>query len=739
MRWISLLLPILAPLAFAAAPTANSAISVDLQLLLGSGVGTTISADHQGNLILSGQAHDCSLPVVHPLSTCVWLWLAKLDPTGQTILFATYFGDPKAQASVVSIQADPAGNLTILSSLTQTDLPAVNAIQSQAKGNYDLHIFKLAADGSRVIYATYLGGRGFDLPKALALDAQGAAYILLESGNSPDFPTTSQSLTSTAADNWVVAKLSPDGQSLQYAAAFPRVLFESLFNLQVDAAGAAWIVGGSDMLRLTPDGSALQRRSLPSWAVGRYPTLIPAVEGGYWLAGSEQNQALPTTPDAYQPASAPSPYLRIENGQIKPFTTPMPAKHIVQFAVDPFEIFRVYAATDAGLFKTEDNGWIWDPPLFTQPCDSIAIDPADQNALYVTSGGGLYRSTDRGQNWTRLSSGVRGIALDSHVPGLLYSSSGRSEDGGVTWQPFLIPQPVNGPCDSGCLFTTAVGVMPDPVQARRVYVFTETRCTGLCFVIPGLLRSDDAGRTLAGVPTAGVTGSSVAVDPLTQDLYIVSGGAVDVFRKSNLSIPEVLSVPEAQSIAIDPANGTVYLALTNSTIIQSADGARTWTAFITVPGPPPLITVSAAGVLHITQPATFTDSYAFHFDSSGQVVYGTAFGGWNTSAGVAAIGSNGHVFLGGITGGGMPLSNAWQSNFGGRTDGFVAEFDATGALLNSTYLGGLLNDTVTSLIPQDDGSVIVLGYSSSKEFLSQLQPSALGAGDYFVLRFHPNP
>jgi len=60
-------------------------------------------------------------------------------------------------------------------------------------------------------------------------------------------------------------------------------------------------------------------------------------------------------------------------------------------------------------------------------------------------------------------------------------------------------------------------------------------------------------------------------------------------------------------------------------------------------------------------------------------------------------------------------------------------------LLNSTYLGGLLNDTVTSLIPQDDGSVIVLGYSSSKEFLSQLQPSALGAGDYFVLRFHPNP
>jgi hypothetical protein len=143
--------------------------------------------------------------------------------------------------------------------------------------------------------------------------------------------------------------------------------------------------------------------------------------------------------------------------------------------------------------------------------------------------------------------------------------------------------------------------------------------------------------------------------------------------------------------------------------------------------------------LHVTQPLTLTDSYAFHADNSGQVVYGTAFGGWNTSATTAALGSNGHLFLGGSTSGGLPLSNAWQSNYGGRTDGFVAEFDASGALLNSTYLGGSFDENITSLIPQDDGSVIVVGFSDSKEFISQLQPSPIGGGDYFVLRFRPNP
>ena len=197
-------------------------------------------------------------------------------------------------------------------------------------------------------------------------------------------------------------------------------------------------------------------------------------------------------------------------------------------------------------------------------------------------------------------------------------------------------------------------------------------------------------------------------------------------------------MPEAQTIALDPANGTLYLALTNLTIIKSADGGRTWTPLVTVPGPPSLLTVSIGGVLHVTQPLTLTDSYAFHFDNSGQIVYGTAFGGWYTSTTAAALGSNGHLFLGGSTGGGLPLSNAWQSNFGGRTDGFVAEFDAGGALLNSTYLGGTLDENISALIPQDDGSVIVVGFSASKEFLSQFQPSPIGGGNYFILRLVPN-
>jgi hypothetical protein len=142
-------------------------------------------------------------------------------------------------------------------------------------------------------------------------------------------------------------------------------------------------------------------------------------------------------------------------------------------------------------------------------------------------------------------------------------------------------------------------------------------------------------------------------------------------------------------------------------------------------------------VLNVALPPVLTNVFAFHFDSAGNVLYGTYFGGWNTTATAAAVGPNGHLFLGGNTGSGLPVSNALQTQYAGGTDGFVAEFDPNGTLLRSTYLGGAGNDQVFALIPQDDGSVIVTGISSSNDFLSQLQLSPIGGGNLFVVRLRP--
>src|SRR5579863_4527701 len=124
MRWVWKLLAVLASIGPAAAQSLDPALSIgNLELY-------SVTADPHGNIVLAGQSKDCSLPVVNPIDTCGWLWIAKLDPTGSTILFATYFGPPKAQATVVSVQADGAGNITVVSYGADSSLPAINAIQA---------------------------------------------------------------------------------------------------------------------------------------------------------------------------------------------------------------------------------------------------------------------------------------------------------------------------------------------------------------------------------------------------------------------------------------------------------------------------------------------------------------------------------------------------------------------------------------------------------------------------------
>src|SRR5260370_5306632 len=304
------LMTIFTPLTLAVAASIDYSISVDVSHLF----SPQVTADRQGNLILSGFVRDCSLPAVNAISACGPIWAAKLDATGQKILFATYLGDSSITSTDFSafprgVKADRDGNIIMVSGVNKALLPAVNAIQSSVPGRTSLYLFKLASDGSRLIYATYLGGSGSDTPVSLAVDDQGAASVLV-STNSQDFPPTPQALSTSAYGRSALAKLSPDGGALVYSATFPWVF--TILPLRVDATGAAVLVSSDATLTLSADGSRLDRAPFPQWARGLYPWILPAAGGGSWITGSVTNGLLPVTPGAMQSISGRPAYLRIE-------------------------------------------------------------------------------------------------------------------------------------------------------------------------------------------------------------------------------------------------------------------------------------------------------------------------------------------------------------------------------------------------------------------------------------------
>jgi hypothetical protein len=707
-----------------------------------------ITADRQGNFIIAGLAADCSLTVVNPLSVCGPLWIAKLDPSGTTIVFATYIGSASASnlappngtpsvpvVTVPSVAADRDGNIVLLSSSAQNILPVANAVQNTVAGARNLYVLKLAADGSRIIYATYLGGSGTDTPAALALDDSGAVY-LGASTNSPDFPTTPQSLAGTGTYRSVIVKLPPGGRPLQYAAFLEPMYLQPL---QVDPSGAVWFIDSRQILKLAPDGSALDRSPLPSWAAGSLnTTVLPTDDGGYWLWGATTGH-LPVTPDAAQPSIDPVPYIRIEDRQT---TTPaIPTSRVRQFAVDPVERWRIYAATDNGLLRSEDNGWTW-TALTTKPSLYISVDPFDQNTLYLDGS----RSSDRGQTWTPLGPGFGGASVspDSNIRGLLYAPSSASDDGGLSWRPLSIPWD-NPPClsPSACIVHSYGGTRGDPAHPGRAYAAILTRCNiGPCGTALGFWRSEDGGATFVPTHAGDFLQSDLTfdLDSSNGDLFFLgrNGGGLAAYRNANLDTQEVLPLSNVSGFTLDAAYpGTVYASEDDLSIQRSDDGGRTFRSVGQTPAPAYALAIGDNGVVHANGPAFSSGAFVFRFDSAGNIIYGTFFGGYSLDPRRAVLGPAGHLFLGGTTKAGLPTLNAVQPGFGGSDDGFLAEFDASGALLRSTYLGGITGGSVDSIFPQDDGSVVVAGNTYSPDFRASLQPSLIGAGTLFVLHIAP--
>ena len=57
----------------------------------------------------------------------------------------------------------------------------------------DAFVSRLAADGTSLLWSTYLGGKGSDFASDIAINSTGTAYIGGSTGSS-DFPTTPSAL-----------------------------------------------------------------------------------------------------------------------------------------------------------------------------------------------------------------------------------------------------------------------------------------------------------------------------------------------------------------------------------------------------------------------------------------------------------------------------------------------------------------------------------------------------------------
>jgi hypothetical protein len=249
----------------------NKPLVIDPVLLYGTYLGGTgsdqasgIAVDSTGSVYIAGytDSADFSLTTFgSPAASSNHVFVAKLDPTGSTLVYADYLGGNSDDYGI-GLALDSSNNVYVTGSTTSTNFPTVNPYQSAALGPYTGFLSKISANGSTLVYSTYLGGSGFDVPASVAVDTLGEAYVA-GTTTSQDFPVANAYQSAALANQGgaygnygFLTKFTADGSSLNYSTYFAGntniqncgsscypTPYSEISAVAVDANGDAYVVG----------------------------------------------------------------------------------------------------------------------------------------------------------------------------------------------------------------------------------------------------------------------------------------------------------------------------------------------------------------------------------------------------------------------------------------------------------------------------------------------------------------
>ena len=298
-----------------------------------------IAIDGDGSIYVAGDTDSSDFPGTSVGSLDFGLahaFVAKLDSTGSTIVYADYLGgDGGDWGSALAL--DSANEVYLTGTTISDDFPTVSPYQASQPGVRNGFLSKLSADGSTLLYSTYLGGNNTDSPSSVAIDSLGEIYIA-GSTSSTNFPVNNAYQAAMSANPGglygtygFVTKFSSDGHSLVYSTYFggSSMVIQSCWNgpcwfppysgiagLALDASGNAYVGGTTSTYNFpVTSGAYLTTDSAPQNMPVGFVSKFDA-SGGlafstylYGTSGAETNVkaiAVDTTGSAYVAGAAVS-------------------------------------------------------------------------------------------------------------------------------------------------------------------------------------------------------------------------------------------------------------------------------------------------------------------------------------------------------------------------------------------------------------------------------------------------
>jgi uncharacterized protein (TIGR03437 family) len=214
----------------------------------GNDLGMSLAVDGSGNAYLAGSTGSSNLTTQNPLQSANRgeddAFVAKFNPDGATLIYSTYLGGSKSE-NASGIAVDGAGNAYVTGITVSTDFNIKDALQNTNRGDLEVFVAKLSADGLTLGYSTYLGGGDADISYGIAVDPAGNAYVT-GATFSTDF-NTKNPLQNVNKGNFdaFVTKINSAGSMLIYSTYLGGDSSDLAISIAIDAAGNSYLTGNT--------------------------------------------------------------------------------------------------------------------------------------------------------------------------------------------------------------------------------------------------------------------------------------------------------------------------------------------------------------------------------------------------------------------------------------------------------------------------------------------------------------
>ncbi|MCA9926020.1 MAG: SBBP repeat-containing protein [Anaerolineales bacterium] len=214
-------------------------------------VGKGIVVDNAGQAYITGLTRSPDFPTSAgaydtTLNGSYDIFAAKLNDTGNALLYATFLGGSSADASWGhSLVVDGAGQAYLTGDTDSTDFPTTSgAFDTTHNGSSDSFLVKLNAAGSEIAYATLLGGSDIDRATSITLDSEGFPYITGYTW-STNFPTTAGAYDTThnGERDVFVVKMNAAGSDPIFSTFLGGSSADECAAVAIDNTGQVYLAG----------------------------------------------------------------------------------------------------------------------------------------------------------------------------------------------------------------------------------------------------------------------------------------------------------------------------------------------------------------------------------------------------------------------------------------------------------------------------------------------------------------